>query len=88
MEEKGRKLRNYAEMAVIAALVFIVDQLSKLWIRNNLALRETITPIPAIGSWFRIIHWKNTGIAFGLFQGNGWILTAVGIVIVIGITAP
>ena len=85
MEEKGRKLRNYAEMAVIAALVFIVDQLSKLWIRNNLALRETITPIPAIGSWFRIIHWKNTGIAFGLFQGNGWILTAVGIVIVIGI---
>lgn len=85
MEEKGRKLRNYAEMAAIAVLVFIVDQLSKLWIRNNLALRETITPIPAIGSWFRIIHWKNTGIAFGLFQGNGWILTAVGIVIVIGI---
>lgn len=72
-------------MAGIAAFVFVLDQLSKLWIRKNLALRETITPIPAIGSWFRIIHWKNTGIAFGLFQGNGWILTTIGIIVVIGI---
>ena len=85
MEKKTSRFLAYAEMILIAAAVFAADQLSKLWIRNHLALRETITPIPAIGSWFRIIHWKNTGIAFGLFQGNGWILTAVGIVIVIGI---
>ena len=84
MEKNGR-LKTYMEMLLIAAAVFAVDQLSKLWIRNNLALRETLIPFPAIGSWFRIIHWKNTGIAFGLFQGNGWILTAIGIVIVIGI---
>lgn len=86
-EEKSTqtKIRAYAEMAGIAAFVFVIDQLSKLWIRSNLALRETITPIPAIGSWFRIIHWKNTGIAFGLFQGNGWILTTIGIIVVIGI---
>ena len=85
MEKKDGRLKTYAEMVLIAAVVFAADQLSKLWIRNNLALRETITPIPAIGSWFRIIHWKNTGIAFGLFQGNGWILTVIGIIIVIGI---
>ncbi len=85
MEKKDGRLKTYAEMVLIAAVVFAADQVSKLWIRNNLALRETITPISAIGSWFRIIHWKNTGIAFGLFQGNGWILTVIGIVIVIGI---
>ncbi len=85
MEKKNSRLKTYAEMILIAAVVFAADQLSKLWIRNNLSLRETLTPIPVIGSWFRIIHWKNTGIAFGLFQGNGWILTVIGIVIVIGI---
>ena len=85
MEKKTRRADAYAEMLIIAAFVFAVDQLSKYWIRTHLALRETITPIPAIGSWFRIIHWKNTGIAFGLFQGNGWILTLIGIAVVIGI---
>ena len=79
------KLKNLAMMFLISLSVFAVDQLSKLWIRNNLKLREVITPIPAIGDWFRIVHWKNTGVAFGLFQGNGWILTIVGIVVVIGI---
>ena len=85
MEKKQKLLKNYAGMLLIAAAVFGLDQWTKLWIRNHLALRETITPIPAMGNFFRIIYWKNTGIAFGLFQGNGWILTTVGIVIVIGI---
>lgn len=85
--EKSRedKLKSYVTMLLIAALVFAVDQITKYWIRTHLALRETIKPIPAIGSWFRIIHWKNTGIAFGLFQGNGWILTVIGLLVVIGI---
>ena len=79
------RLKSYVGMLLIAALVFAADQITKYWVRTNLALRETITPIPAIGSWFRIIHWKNTGIAFGLFQGNGWILTTIGLLVVIGI---
>lgn len=85
MEKKTGRIKAYTEMLIIAAIVFVLDQASKYWIRTHLALRETITPIPAIGSWFRIIHWKNTGVAFGLFQGSGWVLTAVGIIVVIGI---
>ena len=89
MEEMGKspagRLKVYAEMLVIAAAVFALDQVTKYWIRTHLALRETIAPIPAIGKFFRLIHWKNTGIAFGMFQGNGWILTTVGILIVLGI---
>ena len=80
-----KKIKIYSGMLAIASLVFVIDQLSKYWVRTNLALRETYIPFPAIGSWFRIIHWKNTGVAFGLFQGNGWILTAIGIIVVIGI---
>ena len=72
-------------MLIIAAIVFVLDQASKYWIRTHLALREVITPIPAIGDWFRIIHWKNTGVAFGLFQGSGWVLTVIGIIVVISI---
>ena len=89
MENTERKsgpwLKTYGPMLLIAALVFALDQASKYWIRTHLALRETLIPIPAIGSWFRIVHWKNTGVAFGLFQGNGWILTVVGLAVVIGI---
>ena len=89
MENIGKspagKLKVYAEMLVIATAVFALDQVTKYWIRTHLALRETITPISALGKIFRFIHWKNTGIAFGMFQGNGWILTTIGILIVLGI---
>ena len=85
MKKKTNRLLVYTEMLLIAAAVFGLDQWSKLWIRTHLALREVMTPIPAIGNFFRIIYWKNTGIAFGLFQGNGWVLTIIGIVLVVGI---
>ena len=86
MEEGlSKKFKAYGEMLLIAAAVFFVDQYSKYLVRTNLALRESFAPIPAIGDWFRIIHWKNTGVAFGLFQGNGWILTVIGILVVLAI---
>lgn len=85
LQGNGSKLKTYAGMVMIAAAVFVLDQVSKYWIRTNLALRESFAPIPALGNFFRIIHWKNTGVAFGLFQENGWILTVVGILVVIGI---
>ena len=78
-----KKTKAYFELLLITGLVILADQWSKQLVVNNLALGESFAPIPAIGNFFRIVHWRNTGVAFGLFQGSGWIFTIVGVGIVI-----
>ena len=66
-----------------ALLVVAADQLSKTWIRSNLAPGELLFGL----GFFRIIHVYNTGAAFGLFQGQSFALTIVGLLGVVAILA-
>jgi signal peptidase II len=53
----------------IAALVIIVDQLTKLWIENNMVLGESIYVLPV----FNIVRAHNPGAAFSfLADAGGW----------------
>ena len=56
-----------------ALLIIAVDQLTKIWIRANLALGQAI---PEAG-FFRITRVCNTGASFGLFQGQAFMLSIV-----------
>ncbi len=67
---------------LIAACVVALDQVTKLWIRSNLALYETI---PVCGR-ITLTNVRNTGSAFGLFVNQAFLLTliaAVGIVAIL-----
>lgn len=79
----NEKTRNTLQTVLIAALTLLADQWTKYLIRTGLALRETLEPIPFLAPFFRIIYWKNTGVAFGMFQGQGWIIGIISAVIVI-----
>ncbi len=59
-----------------ALLVAVADQLSKMWIRSNLVVGQSL---PETG-FFRLTHIQNTGAAFGLFQGQSFALTIVALV--------
>jgi len=58
-----------------ATLVVVADQLSKLWIRSNLLVGQSLFEI----GFFRFTHIHNTGAAFGLFRGHSLILTVVAV---------
>jgi len=52
---------------IIALIVLLVDQISKIWIKTNMILGEE----HVIASWFRIHFTENNGMAFGLeLQGE------------------
>ena len=53
--------------------MLVLDQLSKLWIRNNLAPSEST---PEIG-FLRLTHVLNTGSAFGLLANQTFLLTII-----------
>ena len=48
-------------------LIIVLDQISKIWIKQNLALWETWD---ILGSFLRFSHVKNPGIAFGIPVGD------------------
>ena len=58
--------RKYWILAVIVPAVFIIDQLTKWLILTHVEIGERIAVIPG---FFDIVHFRNTGAAFGLFSG-------------------
>jgi len=76
-------LRHNGILFLIAAIVIVLDQITKALVRQNLALGEAWAPIPAIGDFFRFLYWQNRGAAFGTLQNAGPILTVVRIAIAI-----
>ncbi len=66
----------------IGLLVILLDQLSKTWIRGNLARGQSVFD----AGFFQLVHVHNTGAAFGIFKGQSLALTIVafvGIVIIL-----
>jgi signal peptidase II len=75
------KVRSYLVLIGAGGILVGLDQLTKYLVRSRLVLGEAWSPIPALGEWFRIVHWTNTGAAFGLFPSGGLIFTTVAIVV-------
>jgi signal peptidase II len=74
----------------IAALVILIDRLTKIWIVSHLRLGQTINVITGV---FRISHVMNTGAAFSLFaewsdpRHLRWGLEAFSIIAIIAVFA-
>ena len=65
----------------LAAIVLVLDQLSKAWIVANVAPGQVVD---VVGSWVRLIFSRNDGALFGLF-GSSATLFAVGSLAVLGL---
>lgn len=57
--------RKYLILAVVAALLVAMDQLTKLYVHTHFELGEFITVIPG---YFNITYVRNPGAAFGIFR--------------------
>ena len=58
----------------IMAAIILLDQATKLLIRNTMQIGESFS---VIGDFFKITHISNTGGAMSLFEGNLVLLTAL-----------
>ena len=65
--------------AAIVIAVIAIDQLTKTWIRVNLAVGETAVDF----GFFEIIHVQNTGAAFGIFKGIPYVFLALQIIAIL-----
>ena len=66
--------------AIIVVGIIAVDQLTKLLVRSNLALGESI---PVLGDFMRFLYVRNTGTAFSMFENNKLITLGLTTILVV-----
>ena len=81
----GRIKPGWGVILGTAAIVVLLDQITKRWIERTLPLHESIIPVPALGDFFYITHFTNTGAAFGLFRDQNILFVAIAAVVVLSI---
>ena len=82
---RTRQLLNWLLLIGLTLALLVLDQGSKVLVRQNLAVGEAWAPIPALSKIFTITHVRNTGVAFGQLAGLGWLFMSVNCVVLIGI---
>jgi signal peptidase II len=71
--------RAWARAGLVTAGVLALDQATKALVRHDLALGDENPVLPAI----KLVHTRNSGVAFGTFAGGGALVTAlVGVALV------
>lgn len=78
-------LRDYLTLFSIAGAIIILDQTTKILVRANLALGESWSPWEWLEPYAKIVHWNNTGAAFGILQGLGDVFLVLAIVVALAI---
>ena len=77
-----RYIKDYALLFSIAGLVIFFDQWTKNIVRANLSLGESWMPWEWLAPYARIVHWQNTGAAFGMGQDISWLFAGLAFVVV------
>lgn len=72
---------GYAFLISLAGLIVFFDQWTKDWVRQHLSYGESMIPLTWLSPYVRILHWRNSGAAFGFFQQGGGIFTVLAVVV-------
>jgi len=80
----NRYLRDYLVLVLPAAVIVGFDQWTKWLVRTNLPFDSMWLPDSL--SWLipyaRIVHWANSGAAFGSFQNGNPVFTVLAIIVI------
>lgn len=80
-----RKFSAYISLFLIAGAIIFLDQWTKELVRNNLEFTDFWSPWPWLTPFARIVHWQNTGAAFGILQSLGSVFAGISIIVSIAI---
>ena len=79
--------RDYGALLAVAGAVVALDQWTKWLVRSSLPFQGTWLPsgLEWLGPYARVVHWNNSGAAFGSFQSGNSVFTVLAIAVVLAI---
>lgn len=75
---RGPSALRWLLFAILAGGIVIADQLSKGWVVASLDVGESLE---VLGDWLRIVHWRNSGILFGMLPQSAPAFAIVSMVV-------
>jgi signal peptidase II len=78
------KQTNNGRIAILAAIIFALDQLTKLAVIKFLPIPRD-SEIHVLPGFFKLVHWHNPGAAWSLFQEHNWLLAVISFLAVLGL---
>jgi signal peptidase II len=78
-------LHDYGFLIPIAGFIIALDQWTKWLVRTNLVFQEVWAPWDWLLPYARIVHWQNSGAAFGMLQGFSFVFTILAILVSLAI---
>ena len=76
---------DYVFLLSIASVIVILDQWTKNLVRTLIPFGGSWSPWPWLEPYARLVHWQNTGAAFGIFQRFGMVFTILAFIVAIAI---
>jgi signal peptidase II len=75
---------KYWQIGAITLLIVVLDQWTKNLVRQNIPLRGTWEPeaLAWLAPYARIVHWYNTGAAFGMFKDGSMVFTVLAFIVI------
>ncbi len=83
----GSAFGRWFVIVLLAAFVVVIDQWTKGLVEANVPLNGGFAPFPALAKYFNIVHYTNTGAAFGLLRDQRAIFIAIPIIVIVAVLA-
>lgn len=82
-----RYLRDYVFLIGLGGAVVALDQWTKWLVRANLPFQATWLPewLQSLSPYARIVHWNNSGAAFGSFQNGNTVFSLLAVLVIAAI---
>jgi signal peptidase II len=77
-------VKDYLKLIGIAGMVIALDQWTKWLVRSHIEFGGRWLPewLDWLAPYASIVHWHNSGAAFGMFQSGGMIFTALAFIVI------
>jgi signal peptidase II len=78
------KVKDYLILFGVAGVVIALDQWTKWLVRENIEFGGQWLPdwLSWLAPYARIVHWYNSGAAFGMFQNGNLIFTTLAFIVI------
>lgn len=73
--------KKYDLLFIPAIILIGFDQWTKAWVRSNIPFGGSWSPWEWLTPFARLVHWNNTGVAFGMFQGNNLLFSILAVIV-------
>ncbi|MBK8782157.1 MAG: signal peptidase II [Anaerolineales bacterium] len=78
------KVKDYLVLFGVAGVVVALDQWTKWLVRENIEFSGMWLPdtLAWLSPYARIVHWHNSGAAFGMFQNGNLVFTILAFIVI------